>query len=59
MRTLGHDPLIDSVSSFQPLCTVRAWEASLFSKTQAAIKGYPKHDLRVGKVLLIISNLPD
>jgi len=55
----GHDLFIDFVTGCEPLISVRAWKATLLGKTQTTVKGNPKHDLGVNKVLFLVADFPD
>jgi len=57
--TLGHNLLIDLITSSHPGISIRAWKASLLSQTKTTIKCNPKHDFRVSVILFSASDFPD
>lgn len=58
-QTFLHDSLVKLVSGFHPFGTIGTGETSLFGEAETAVKGNPEHNLRVGEVLLVVSDFPD
>lgn len=54
-----HDSLVKLVPGFHPFGAVGAGETSLFREAETTVKSNPEHDLRVGEVLLVVSDFPD